>query len=205
MNCIFELSLLVIKDKPKRYPYNVMVWQRAIFCTYDDADTYIRDNIEDWHVLDIFCIYVREKPVGSMLYEEECLAVWLYDERGNLIDKRLCSNIGMSEEFQWRRYEDLRFHPGDIVEVLENDEVYLAYLPGPAMSKEDIEHYNEFVSDKVSDASDDIYTILTSESYDSHQHIDALHVFTPHLKIHPSTSKRFRKIYEANLLNGYKT
>src|SRR5574344_337773 len=99
MNCVFELSLLVIKDKPKRYPYNVMVWQRAIFCTYDDADTYIRDNIEDWHVLDIFCIYVREKPVGSMLYEEECLAVWLYDERGNLIDKRLCSNIGMSEEF----------------------------------------------------------------------------------------------------------
>lgn len=89
MNCVFELSLLVIKDKPKRYPYNVMVWQRAIFCTYDDADTYIRDNIEDWHVLDIFCIYVREKPVGSMLYEEECLAVWLYDERGNLIDKRL--------------------------------------------------------------------------------------------------------------------
>ena len=41
--------------------------------------------------------------------------------------------------------------------------------------------------------------------YDSHQHIDALHVFTPHLKIHPSTSKRFRKIYEANLLNDYKT
>lgn len=111
----------------------------------------------------------------------------------------------MSEEFQWRRYEDLRFHPGEIVEVLENDEVYLAFLPGPAMSKEDIEHYNEFVSDKVSDASDDIYTILTSESYDSHQHIDALHVFTPHLKIHPSTSKRFRKIYEANLLNDYKT
>ena len=98
-----------------------------------------------------------------MLYEEECLAVWLYDERGNLIDKRLCSNIGISDVFQWRRYEDLRFHPGEIVEVLEDDEVYLAFLPGPAMSKEDIEHYNEFVSDKVSDASDDIYTILTSE------------------------------------------
>ena len=89
MNCVFELSLLVIKDKPKRYPYNVMVWQRAIFCTYDDADTYIRDNIEDWQELYIFCIYVREKPIGRMLYEEECLAVWLYDERGNLIDKRL--------------------------------------------------------------------------------------------------------------------
>ena len=50
MNCVFELSLLVIRDHPKRYPYNVMVWQRAIFCTYDDADTYIRDNIEDWHL-----------------------------------------------------------------------------------------------------------------------------------------------------------
>ena len=40
MNCVFELSLLVIRDHPKRYPYNVMVWQRAIFCTYDDADTF---------------------------------------------------------------------------------------------------------------------------------------------------------------------
>ena len=79
------------------------------------------------------------------------------------------------------------------------------YLPGPAMSKKDTEHYNEFVSDKVSDASDDVYTVLTTESYNSHQHIDALHVFTPHLKIHPATSKRFRKIYEANLLNDYKT
>lgn len=203
-NSIYEISLMVINDESVQYPYRCSCWQRGCFTSFDDADSYVKKHIHEWkRDFDVFCIYLRQKPTDMMLYDDESSAVWLYDADGKLMDYRICSNIDMDEPFPWRNYEQQRFHPGDIVEVLQNDTVFLAYIPGRKMSEGDIQHYNDFVKDKVGDASDDIYTVLTTDSYDSHQHIDSLHVFKPHRKIEESVMNDLIMLYKRNLELNY--
>jgi len=202
-NSIYELSLIVIEGQQECYPLRCSCWQRGFFSTFEDADAFIKEHQSEWRELDVFCIYLRQKPMGMMLSDDELSAVWLYDAEGTLVDKRMCSNANMNEPFPWRTYEQERFHPGDIVEVLQNDEVFLAYIPGKRMTAEDIKHHNDFVEGKFGDASDDIYTVLTSDSYDSHQHIDSLHVFKPHLEIIDSIRSELMDMYNRNLQNDY--
>lgn len=201
MNSIFEITVVYINGRPSRdYHYTVSEGMRAFFESYEAADEYIHTHINELQEeCNIYCIYLREKPLNRAVYAWKYLSIWLYDENGVLIDKRLADNIDDNILLPWRKYNEFRFHGGDLVEWLNGNEVSLVHIAGRPLTEEEIIHCDEHASHLTMTADEDQVTIIEDDSFDSHWHVDALNLFKPHFKIHQSTLAMYNRMYKRYL------
>ena len=204
MNSIFELTIIDIDYPPLRdYHYTVRERKRIYFSSHQEADEYVHSHITELQTEGyIFCFYLREKPMSLPISDSYYMSIWLYDSDGKLIDKRLISTIeGVGNEtMRWRRYNECRFKPGDIVERKDGNEISLCYIAGRDLSKEEIQHSDEHALKLSCAADEDQMVVIEDDSFTSHSHVDCLNLFKPHFKIPSQTLKKYKEMRELYLL-----
>ena len=167
---------------------------------------------------EIYCFHIKEFPIGEyMSFNWEGYGVsWrLYDSTGRFLDRTYCSDLEFDHRTPYGQYrgrpeESFRFKAGDIVEVLDGDEVRLAVATGAPLT---IEWYWELrerirkrleeemqreVTDEelenayIPDSSDDQIPVIDGPSYDTHEHVHILNIMPLRYPI----SKKLRDKYE---------
>lgn len=148
---IFEVIEYDVKDLPERkrshYPkFDVMHYRVGISHTLLEAEVLIRKAIERAKLYndEIYCYHIKEFPVGELLsvaWDDYGESWRLYDSNGRFLDKTYCSALERNHRTEYGRYrgrpvESFRFKAGDIVEVLDGDEVRLAVATGSGRSIE---------------------------------------------------------------------
>lgn len=141
-NSIFSVEkyfVLNLDDTHKSYYPEFHLGNRVVgYCSsLENAEKLIRDIVgkhQKAH-LDLYCFYIKEFPVDK---KSDCrgdygLSMRLYDGSGKFVDRSYCSGLvsdigNMYGEFRGRSEENIRFHPGDIVEVRIDDEVFLGIM-----------------------------------------------------------------------------
>lgn len=226
---IFLLEVIETEEtednQPSPYPmYKVRTYSRAFATTLEEAERLMHQDIlyrkkikesDDW-MQEVFCYYISEKPLDMMHFKGEYLSQRMYDAEGSLIDKSLCCtgfktyspNIcnmseydrNENETFHGRPEEQIRFHKGDIVEILRGNEVKLAIVVGTPLTTEWIWKKRQELQEKLGsevmpyefDTSDDSYTVVDGPGYEYHDHVSAMQVFAPHSPIPTDIQQKFR-------------
>lgn len=207
------------------YPqYKVRTYSLAYATKLEDAERLMRQDIlyrkkqkemDDW-MRDVFCYYISEKPLGIMLSKGEYLSQRMYDAEGRSIDKSLCcTGFGTycpnicnlseydrhdDETFYGRTEEQIRFHKGDIVEVMRGHDVRLAVVVGTPPTEEWISKKLKEIQDRMRsevmpfdfDISDDSYTVIDGPGYDYHEHVPTMQVFAPHYPIPYDIQEKYK-------------
>lgn len=181
---IFQL-LQVTYRHPRRYP-RFRVWWTQLFMasSLEAAEDYLQNYVLcPGNQEDVYVFYIRELPVDVTAPGHECLSERVYGPTGELLDSRLFSTVRIdSGVFEGRCPEEIRFAPGDIVEILGLDEVHLAFVAGVPTSREEARRINGDGIIQL-DETDDTYLVFEGSGYCYHRHIDALSVFAPRFKI----------------------
>lgn len=146
---------------------------------------------------DIYCFRIREVPRDRLCHVADYVSWSIYDATGKRIDHSCCASAPFTEEtaiavFDGRRDEDIRFHKGDIVEVLNGDEVSLAVVMGTPLTRE----WCQQRPSPYRDETDDTYTVITGPGYEWHEHVGCQYVFAPHYPQPPYLVRRFKEYYE---------
>lgn len=104
------------------------------------------------------------------------------------------------ETFYGRSEEQIRFHKGDLVEVLMGREVKLAVVVGTPPTTEWISKKRKEIQDRMGaevmpfdfDCSDDSYTVIDGPGYDYHDHVPTMQVFAPHYPIPHDIQEKYK-------------
>ena len=187
----------------RRYPrFEVYTEQVIIATSLEKAEEGMRKHIEKGCRLDnIYAFYIREIPVDCPAVGAECLSERVYDASGRMLDRRLFSSIPEERElFNGRKQEDLRFRPGDIVEVLDCEQVRLGVLTAVPTSPSRANEINSTGLLQL-DETDDSYTVYLEPDYKSHTYADALRVFAPHSQVPEPTLRKIKKAYLKMTIN----
>ena len=176
---VFQL-LKVSYRHPRRYPRFGVWWtQLFIGTSLETVEDYLRRYVSSE---DVYVFYIRELPVDIPSPGHECISERVYGPTGELIDCRLFSTVQSPGKFEGRSPKEIRFAPGDIVEVLDLDEVYLAFVAAVPTSVEEARRINGDGIIQL-DETDDTYMVFDGPGFCYHLHIDALRVFAPRFKI----------------------
>ena len=106
------------------------------------------------------------------------------------------------EIFRGRPEEEIKFHKGDIVEILSGNEVSLAIVVGTPLTTRWVWEKNQSTQDKrgldelTFDESDDSYTVIDGPGFEYHEHINAMYVFNPHFHVPIRIERRFKGYLE---------
>ena len=180
---------------PRRYP-RFKVYQMPLFTasSLEVAEDYLHEYASfSGHGEDVYAFYIREIPVDVTAPGSECLSERVYGPDGVLVDKRDFSSVRVQAGvFEGRTAEEIRFRPGDIVEVIWDHAVQLAFVAAVPPCREEAERINAEGPIKL-DATDDSYMVFLGEKYCYHEHVDALRVFAPHFRIPEATRQRIEK------------
>lgn len=177
--------------KPHYPKYKTRDAQIGVATSLERAVEIIKANVgNEFGLTNVHHFTVREVLSDETYYWWEYETIRIYDRNGDLIDQTLTKcRTDICERFYGRRPEEIRFKPGDIVEVLNRDgEISLAFvavLP-PSVEK---------AARCTLDTSDDCYVVLDHEDYRYHDHVDSVCLFKPQHKIHPGIEARLRNAY----------
>ena len=194
---VFQI-LVVYYKHPRRYPVFKVYWiQLHLASSFTLAADYLKTYAQDpQNRENVYAFYIREVPVDLPAPGVQCLSERVYGPDGQLIDFRDFSSV--DEEpgvFEGRTPERIRFKQGDIVEVLGMDEVELAYVANGPVSREEAARINSEAIITL-DVTDDSYMVFLGPTFSFHQHIDALHVFSPRLKVPGPMLRRIERSKE---------
>ncbi len=233
---IFVLSRTVIDELPERcrqhYPEYEITRDRNIgyFHTLEDAESAMRKHVEkvrkslsegDRFEDETFCYEIKERPIGELGYACAIVSHRVYDADGCFLEQTLCASGCFTEEdyiygiFRGRTEEQMRFKPGDIVEVVNHNKVSLGFVVCQPLSVEDcwrmwqrhIKERETLIAETGDphdagmpeyfgcDDSDDCYIVLTTSQYISHSHEPVTDVFAPHFPIPNYIRKRLETAY----------
>ena len=170
MTSIFRLEEIRSYDSEGHWYRDASIGILGHFSSLDRAVEAMRENNnETYDAEDIFAYMVKEFEVDGELGEVMWLSFRTYDSNGNLIDQCL-QNYNLVNPFEGRKPEDIRFHVGDIVEVLESRLLFPAIIESLPPTPED--HF------PVLDAADDCYLVLPlNDRRIDHLHIAPTHTF----------------------------
>ena len=138
----------------------------------------------------VHSLRVVEITLGRYAPQWDSLSEHIYDTDGHPVDGRTIS--AADGVFPGRGPDELRFAPGDLCEVLENDdEVYLGIVAGlpPDREKAAVINRGAFHLETI----DDSYVVLRDRGRDFH--VNSLRVFPPRHRISPRTEARLRDAY----------
>lgn len=157
---------------------------RYLFPSLNEAEKYMRERlVPDNERYDTYRFLIEQIPVGEA--ENEIGAAWVYDKEGSLVETAttVCKGEYPYSSFFGRSKERIRFHEGDIVEVVDGDSVHLAIVgaEGPTVEwfwglylRCMIER-NKFGKGYYgADYSDDCYYVIDAPGCHSHQHVTTL-------------------------------
>ena len=175
---------------------------------------------------EIYCFYITELPLEHKITEYvpgEYLTCRAYDSNGLLADKSKAGNICLKEDiktdcthlsyplFRGRSEEEIRFKPGDIVEVMDVTDIKLAVITGIPPTIELCWEYHMRLKSLslepecrkrphhyMRDYSDDSYIVVDSAPDNQlyHEHVNSIFVFTPRFPIPEDVKLKFKRIFE---------
>lgn len=137
---IVEKYLVIDPIGPLKSYYPVFNLCKSIegyYTCLKNAEELIRDIVSKYRKphSDLYCFYIKEFPVDKKLKwkADYGISMRLYDAGGGLVDQTHCSGLvsdrkNVYGEFCGRAEENIRFNPGDIVEVRIDDEVFLGIM-----------------------------------------------------------------------------
>lgn len=233
---IFEVIEYDVKDLPERkrshYPkFDVRHYRVGISHTLSEAEVLMHKAIERAKLYndEIYCFHIKEYPLGELLsvaWDDYGESWRLYDSNGRFLDKTYCSALERNHRTEYGRYrgrpeELFRFKAGDIVEVLDGDEVRLAVATGSGRSiewhwelwqrirKREGLLYNQDEKHKMTDeeveeqyfpdSSDDQTPVIDGPSYATHDHVHTLNIMPLRYKLSKRLRKRYEDYYKAML------
>ena len=151
MDTIFQVIEYDVRDLPGRRRRHYPKFDVRHFCvgfgrTVEEAEAIMLKAIAEKGEYDdeIYCFHIKEFPIGEyMSFNWEGYGVsWrLYDSTGRFLDRTYCSDLELDHRTPYGQYrgrpeESFRFKGGDIVEVLDGDEVRLAVATGSPLNIE---------------------------------------------------------------------
>ena len=199
---VFEIVVtdfgLLRRMKPdRRYPhYRVRRWKLGTASTLEQAERLMRTHIAGSDPAFLHSLMINEVPLDRPCTMHTSLASYLYNRDGTRIDERTYSTIREDDGvYPGRTAEQIRFSKGDIVEVLDGNEVSLGFVVGLPASTGKAARINGSRNGWHLDDTDDSYTVLFGSDFTYQKYVDSLNVFTPRLRVHPSTERHLRKCY----------
>lgn len=209
---VTEIDMCCLPDRRRSYYPKFDVYRNIVgySCSLEGAEALMHKAIESTEdVSEIYCFHIVEHFLD---HQEEDEVSWrLYSNRGELIDHswhEACLTRH-SSVFRGRPKSSIRFKAGDIVEVLNGNEVRLAVA---TQSPIDIEWCWEYrnrclmhLAGNIEgkdiesewyyglDGSDDQAAVIDGPGYECHDHISSLNIMPLRFPI----SKRLRERYES--------
>lgn len=223
---IFQVRMITMggpaEGKRQLYPkYTTDDYASGFATTLAEAEAIVHKDVAWWKAqeyrIGVFCYIIAEKPMGMMTYDGETLSERIYDADGRLINRSFCSSsfcyytdydnnspraARPDEIFRGRPEEFVTFRKGDIVEVLNGNEVRLAIVVGTPLTTRWVWEKNQTTQDKrgldelIFDESDDNYTVIDGPGYEYHKHVSAMRVFAPHFHVPVRIERRFKGYLE---------
>lgn len=166
-----------LKHGETNYPRFDISKDEYYFLSLSDAEKFMRETLVDGdYADDTYRFVIIRIPVGENSW---CMnAEWIYDKEGLLIDN--CSYLLDDDNdtlFFGRSESQIRFHKGDIVEVVGTDEVTLAVVAADGPTVDWFWGLYNRSKDKYgyhADDSDDSYYCLDGPGYVHHSHLNSL-------------------------------
>lgn len=229
---IFEVIEYDGRDLPGRRRRHYPKFDVLHFCvgfgrSLDEAEAVMKKAIAEKgeYEDDVYCFHIKEFPVGEyMSFNWEGYGVsWrLYDAEGNFIDTTYCSDLKEDQDTPFGQYrgrleESFRFKAGDIIEVLDGDEVRLAVATGAPLNIEWYWNLRERIRRRleeklqreatdeevekayISDSSDDQIPVIDGPSYATHDHVHILNIMPLRYKLSKKLQDRYEGYYRAML------
>ena len=225
VDTIFQVIEYDVRDLPGRRRRHYPKFDVRHFCvgfgrTVEEAEAIMLKAIAEKGEYDdeIYCFHIKEFPIGEyMSFNWEGYGVsWrLYDSTGRFLDRTYCSDLELDHRTPYGQYrgrpeESFRFKAGDIVEVLDGDEVRLAVATGVPLTiewywglrerirKRIVEEMQREVTEEelekayIPDSSDDQIPVIDGPSYATHEHVHILNL----MPLRYPLSKNLRDQYE---------
>lgn len=132
--------------KPRKYEgdwmFRISRGSRSYYSSLETAEKALHDYIRDEdRVTNIHSAIIKRMPV-DVSYRDGELEWWLYDHKGNLVDRSLSSPYDYEEKgyfsgkFMGRDEKNTRFKRGEIVEMLSGDTARLVIVSDSPISVE---------------------------------------------------------------------
>lgn len=200
-NWVYRATHETLRDEYV-YPEFRIYQTRYIFLSFNDAEKYIREKlVHDNPGYETYRFLIEQVPVGE--WENETGVTWVYDKEGKLVE--LSTTVIRDGEFPdssfFGRSEDrIRFHEGDIVEIVDGDTVHLAIVgaEGPTVEwfwglyeRSMIARDKEGKGYYEADYSDDCYYVIDAPGCHAHPHVTS--VMKPRLPIPQDIQEYFAK------------
>ena len=170
MKSIFRLEEIRIYDSEEHWYRDASIDIIGHYSSLEKArDAILKNNQETWDAEEIMAYMVKEIAVDGELRNVRWLSVRTYDSHGNLIDE--CpQDYNLCNQFEGRNPDTIRFHVGDVVEVLEGHHLFTAIIAALPLTPVD--------NFPVLDAEDDCYLVLPLDASGlDHLHIPPTHTF----------------------------
>lgn len=236
VDTIFQVIEYDVKDLPGRRRCRYPKFGVRHFCvgygkTLMEAENIMKEAIREACKYDteIYCFHIKEFPIGEYIsfhWEGYGFSWRLYDLDGRFLDRTYCSDLILDHNTPFGRYrgrpeESFRFREGDIVEVLDGDEVRLAVAAGSPLSVEwfwelrerirkrkgfigECDEDKELTDEEMEsayfpDSSDDQIPVIDGPSYATHEHVHILNIMPLRYPLSKKLRERYEGYYKAML------
>ena len=166
-----------LKDSEATYPHFSISKDEYYFLSLSDAEKFMREKLVNGEYADdTYRFVIIRIPVGENSWRMN--TEWIYDKDGLLIDT--CSYLPDEDNntlFFGRSESRIRFHKGDIVEVVCHDEVTLGVVAADGPTVDWFWGIYNRSKDKygyAADDTDDCYYVLDGPGYVYHSHLNSL-------------------------------
>lgn len=180
-NWLYRLTHETLRDE-YQYPEFRIHQTRYMFLSLNDAEKYIYENLLTKDELsDTYRFLIEQIPIGER--ENETGATWVYNQEGKLIESSttiIRDGKFPDSSFFGRSEDRIRFHEGDIVEIVDRDFVHLAIVgaEGPTVEwfwglyGRSMTERNKFGKGYYgADYSDDCYYVIDAPGCHAHTHV----------------------------------
>ena len=235
LDTIFQVIEYDVNDLSVRRRNHYPKFYVRHFCvgygnTLTEAENIMKEAIREACKYDteIYCFHIKEFPIGEYMsfnWEGYGISWRLYDSTGRFLDKTYCSDLELDHRTPYGQYrgrpeESFRFKAGDIVEVLDGDEVRLAVATGAPLTiewywrlrerirkrleeeKQGVVTDEELEKAYIPDSSDDQIPVIDGPSYATHEHVHVLNIMPLRYPISKKLRDKYEGYYRAMLKEG---
>jgi len=211
MKTIFELVRITANSK-SRYPVRkTRKWDMGFFSTLAKAEKQMNEDVKIClagesdqmvHIAedDVLAYKITERELDEE-QGENIQSVRTYTADGSPNDKCLLDHK-CERHFEGRSPEQIRFHPGDIVEVIDERHAELCVVEHSQPTEDDYKRFCNRCQEKYNeipfhwDYSDDSYLVESLGEGDTHFHPLSPNVFNPTKPVSKALKDKFKSKYE---------
>lgn len=203
MKTVFELERCYLKKGRMRehgFVRPAGFDQMGYFSTRKKAEKFMRQCASDSYYSDTFAFYITERVVDGVRFTTRFArkSCYSYTADGTLNDY---TDVGSTARYYGRTPDRIHFQPGDIVEMVAYDEIWLCIVAGTPRTVEECQKYQELCTEKLRkylhreptkreialdyplDDTDDTYSVLLHYGDGAHEHPSPVSLFKTTRKI----------------------